>query len=273
MLLFRRLADIRYPRRKSCAGARGQEGARFQCDRLPCRLFYATGPNDARFLRWRDALSRPERIQAVLFDMDGTTVDSEHIKNEQLARLLRSHGADVDAAGLAHVSGMDLQGLLGAIQAILDRSHAAARAADVLGSSPYGREAPYLDIRCKPIEGAVEFIEALRAQGIASALVSNTPSYAVAIALDRLRMMGLFDVIIGGDMLEHHKPDPEGYVLAMRLLDVPPHACIVIEDSAPGIAAGLAAGAYVCALDDGSGSLDLSAAHERFSSYADLVLW
>lgn len=218
-------------------------------------------------------MSRPERIQAVLFDMDGTTVDSEHIKNEQLARLLNGFGADVDAAELGCVSGMDLQGLLDAIQGILDRSHVAARAIEVLGSNPAGREEPYLDPRCRPVEGAVEFIAALRARGIACALVSNTPSYAVAIALDHLKMMGLFDVIIGGDMLEHHKPDPEGYLLAMRLLGVSPHSCIVIEDSVTGITAGLAAGAHVCALDDGSGSSDLSAAHERFSSYADLVLW
>ena len=55
------------------------------------------------------------------------------------------------------------------------------------------------------------------------------------------------------------------------LLGVDPRACIVVEDSASGIAAGIAAGAYVCARDDGSGIQDLSAANERFRSFADLA--
>ena len=217
-------------------------------------------------------MGRPEHIRAVLFDMDGTTIDSEDIKNDQLAELLRSHGAQVEASELAYVSGMDLQGLLDAIRRFLVRSGVNEDSMDVLLSMPYGREVAYLHPGCLPIEGVIAFLAALREHGIKCALVSNTPAYAVLTALDRFHMVGAFDAIVCGDMIRAHKPDPEGFLLAMSLLGVEPKESVVIEDSTSGIVSGKAAGAYVCALE-GSGVHDLSAADEMFRSYSELTLW
>ena len=218
-------------------------------------------------------MGRPVHFEAVLFDMDGTTIDSEGIKNEQLAELLRSYGADVCADELAFVSGMDLEGLLEALGGILTRFGVQADPLSVLQSMPYGREAAYLHPDCKPIDGVIPFLKRLREQGILCALVSNTPSYAVLTALDRFHMVGMFDVVVCGDMISVHKPSPEGFLRAAELLCVEPSRCAVIEDSTSGVIAGHAAEAYVFARDDGAGVFDLTRAHETFRAYDELVLW
>ena len=57
-----------------------------------------------------------------------------------------------------------------------------------------------------------------------------------------------FEFIIDGDDVARSKPDPEGYLLAMERLGVEPHEVLILEDSVPGTAAGLAAGAAVLAV-------------------------
>ncbi|MCR4869932.1 MAG: HAD family phosphatase [Atopobiaceae bacterium] len=203
--------------------------------------------------------------------MDGTVIDSEPIKNAHLEQLIRANGGIIEDHELDFISGADLNTLLDAISMVLNRSGIQLDPLEMLKSDTYGRERPYLEPECKPFEGAIEFIKCLRSRGILCALVSSTPTYAVLTALNRFSMTSLFDAIMCGDMISVHKPDPEAYLTTMRILGVDPRACIVVEDSASGIAAGVAAGAYVCARDDGSGIQDLSAANERFRSFADLA--
>lgn len=217
-------------------------------------------------------MGRPKQIEAVLFDMDGTTIDSEGIKNAHLEDLLRAHGGVLANHELDYLSGADLETLLSAIKMVLDRSGVDEDPLAVLRSDTYGRERPYLEPECKPIAGVRAFISQLREKGIRCALVSSTPTYAVLTALNRFDMVSCFDAIVCGDMISVHKPDPEAYLTTARILGVDPARCVVIEDSTSGIKAGIAAGAYVCAYDDGSGVQDISAAHERFSSYAHLHL-
>ena len=214
----------------------------------------------------------PDNPKAVLFDMDGTVVDSEPLRCLELVELMRAHGAAMEDHEFDHLIGSDTATLLAAMQEVLDREGIEKDALSVLMSHLGRREDAYLDPRCAPFDGVESFLRDLRSRGILTALVSNTPTYALMCALNRFRLAGLFDAVIGGDMVERAKPDPQGYLLAMRLLGVEPSDCIVIEDTPSGIYSGLAAGAFVCARDNGAGILDLSAAHMRFSSYADLRL-
>lgn len=218
-------------------------------------------------------MGRPKHVQAVLFDMDGTVIDSEPIKNAHLEQLIRANGGIIEDHELDHISGADLPTLLSAMRSVLDRSGVELDPLEILRSDTYGRERPYLEPGCKPFEGAVEFIKELRGHGILCALVSSTPTYAVLTALNRFSMTSLFDAIVCGDMIAVHKPDPEAYLTTMRILGVDPRECVVVEDSTSGVKAGVAAGAYVLARDDGSGTHDLSSADERFSSFADLRFW
>ena len=65
----------------------------------------------------------------------------------------------------------------------------------------------------------------------------------IGLALDALGLAGAFDVVVDESQVRHGKPAPDPYLAAARGLGVDPRDCVVFEDTAPGIAAGIAAGA------------------------------
>jgi HAD superfamily hydrolase (TIGR01509 family) len=97
-----------------------------------------------------------------------------------------------------------------------------------------------IDERLEVFADAVTAVAELRARGVPIAVASSS----VRERLDRtLAHAGLaFEVTIAGDEVEHGKPAPDMFLLAAERLALPPEACVVVEDSPPGVAAGLAAG-------------------------------
>lgn len=99
----------------------------------------------------------------------------------------------------------------------------------------------------KPMPGALELIAELKAAGIPIALVSASPRRLVEAALRGSGLSG-FDTIVAGDEVARTKPFPDPYLEAARRLGASASECIVLEDSATGVAAGLASGAIVVAI-------------------------
>lgn len=90
----------------------------------------------------------------------------------------------------------------------------------------------------------------LRAAGHKMALVSSSRRAAVLHHLEMTDMMNLFDVIVSGDDVSAHKPDPMPYLRAAELLGVDPADCAAFEDSDLGIAAAVAAGCIATQIPD-----------------------
>jgi len=99
----------------------------------------------------------------------------------------------------------------------------------------------------RTMPGAGELIAELKESGIPVALVSASPRRLVEAALSGSGLTG-FDTIVAGDEVSRTKPFPDPYLEAARRLGVSASACIVLEDSATGVAAGLASGATVVAI-------------------------
>lgn len=181
---------------------------------------------------------------AVLFDMDGTLVDSERIWGVALTELaVHAGGVLSDSARLAMVG------------TSMARSMELFR--DDLGQ-PGRPEAPdveWLSVRVQELfadglvwrPGAMELLHAVRAAGIPTALVTSTGRRLVEVALETLGPEN-FDVVVCGDEVERPKPDPEPYRTAAGLLGVPISECVAIEDSPSGVASAAAAGAVVLAV-------------------------
>jgi beta-phosphoglucomutase len=87
--------------------------------------------------------------------------------------------------------------------------------------------------------GAVNFIKAIRAKGIKTALCSSSKNGMMV--LEALGLKDLFDTVITGHDIKKSKPDPEIFLLASTRLGVPPAECLVFEDAASGVEAALAA--------------------------------
>src|SRR5690606_38320274 len=84
------------------------------------------------------------------------------------------------------------------------------------------------------------------------ALVTGSSRAEAAQVLPRIGPEAAFDVIVASEDALRSKPDPDGYRRAMARLGLPPAACLVVEDSVSGIAAGRAAGCLVLAVRAGN---------------------
>ena len=99
-------------------------------------------------------------------------------------------------------------------------------------------------------EGAYELLTYLRAHGYKVGMATSTPWDTVKEHLERTDMMGYFDTIVTGDMIEHGKPAPDIYLLAAERLGVDPAECIGVEDSPNGVRSIHAAGMRAVMIPD-----------------------
>ena len=133
-----------------------------------------------------------------------------------------------------------------------------------------------IDSVLRPFDDAVETVRALRhARGIAVAVASSSPRERLDRTLRSAGLDGLFDVTVAGDEIRRGKPAPDMFLEAARRLGCEPARCAVIEDSAPGVAAGIEAGMLTVAVARVPGDeAALSAAHrvlERLTAEAVLA--
>ncbi|HJB48895.1 MAG TPA: HAD family hydrolase [Candidatus Olsenella excrementigallinarum] len=211
-------------------------------------------------------MARPSQIRAALFDFDGTLCDTES-KNMELARsILLEMGVPV--------TDEDIQELAGEDDAVVVpryfEKYGAPYIYDDYEAVRNGCFRTYAEADLALEPGARELMEALRARGVKVGLVSTTPARGPLVALDRLGIVHLFDALVFGDMVERHKPEPDPYLFALRVLGVDSSETIVFEDSAVGIAAARAAGCHAIGYAGCSVVQELSAADEVITTYLGL---
>jgi sugar-phosphatase len=191
----------------------------------------------------------PSEIEAVLFDMDGTLVDSDGAVERAWLTWSEEYGVDAQAAiRLAH--GSPSESTVRKLLPHLDE--AAIRAASIRQL-----ELQYEDLDdVVPTPGAHELIALLAELGLPWAVVTSADA---RLAKARLDAAGIAPpVLVTTDDIEAGKPDPAGYRLAAELLHVPTGSCLAVEDAEVGLAAARAAGARTAALRGLTGDLVLS---------------
>jgi HAD superfamily hydrolase (TIGR01509 family) len=125
-----------------------------------------------------------------------------------------------------------------------------------------GELLPLLDTELEPFADAVATARELHDQGIPLAVASSSRRERLDRTLTRANLDTLFAVSVAGDEIARGKPEPDMFLEAARRLGATPQDCVVIEDSAPGVAAGLAAGMVtVGVLRDGVSPDALAGAH------------
>jgi HAD superfamily hydrolase (TIGR01509 family) len=183
-------------------------------------------------------------LQAVMWDMDGTLVDSEKVWAEVQIELLASLGATWTLDDCMLLVGSDLREAVKVWMArIPDGVITAEELADRMFSEVV--EALRKEVTFQP--GALELLQALRKEDIPCALVSASYRVMIDAVLGHLPP-DPFAVIVAGDEVTLGKPNPEPYLTGAARLGVDPANCVVIEDSMTGTQAGTAAGMYVVAV-------------------------
>ncbi|GAA4691977.1 HAD family phosphatase [Nocardioides nanhaiensis] len=180
------------------------------------------------------------RPAAVLWDMDGTLVDTEPYWIEVEHQLAAEHGATWSHEHAMNLVGNDLLSSGRYIREVMGLQMSAEEVVEYLLDGVVARvqeEVPW-----RP--GARELLDALRADGVPCALVTMSYTRFVEPILAHLPE-GSFTTVVTGDAVTHGKPHPEPYLTAAARLGLDASACLAIEDSATGAASAAAAGCTV----------------------------
>lgn len=186
--------------------------------------------------------SRP--IEAVVFDLDGTLIDSEHITDRLMRKHLKAAGISSQIMKLSQFHGLTWG-------EIVNRFHSLAPdysnqiSVDALRES-FERELMLAEV--KPIQDAVRFVSQA-SQHFRCVVASSSPRTTIAKALDRLQIRSRIEFIVGEEDVEHSKPAPDPYLLAQTTLDLPPTRIITFEDSDAGITASMTAGMWTIGIN------------------------
>jgi HAD superfamily hydrolase (TIGR01509 family) len=182
-------------------------------------------------------------MQAVLFDMDGTLVDSEKLWDISLAALYEELGGRLTPEVRASMVGGSADDTIRTVYVDLGlEMDPAAMAESDRWLHDYTGE--LFDNGLPWCDGAEELLEALAAEGTPMALVTNTQRELTDRALNSIGRQ-YFSATVCGDEVPRGKPAPDAYQRAAALLGLPPSACLAIEDSVTGTAAAETAGCPV----------------------------
>jgi len=186
-----------------------------------------------------------ENLRAVLWDLDGTLLDSEKLWDIPLYELTEKLGGQLSLETRQAMVGTNVMVTLRLLYAEVGIAEPTPeQVAD--GAAWIDRRMAEVfrqDLQWRP--GAAAALRTVRASGLPMALVTSTERGLTEIALDTIGR-SLFDVTVCGDEVDgRNKPLPEPYLKAARMLDVDPTACVAIEDSPTGTESAVAAGATV----------------------------
>ena len=187
-----------------------------------------------------------ERLEAVLFDMDGTLIDSEPMWWAAMERVAEQLGGTLTRELLESTTGLSIPSSVAMLLEHIGSDHDPT-AAEALLLTMTG-ELFAEEVRWQP--GADELIDGIRQAGLKVALVTNSPRSVVDLALGLLGDHR-FDVTVAGDEVANGKPDPEPYLLAVDSLGLTPGVCLAVEDSLSGTESAIAAGVAVLVVPSG----------------------
>ncbi len=177
-------------------------------------------------------------IKAVIFDLDGVIVSTDDCHYEAWKQLADSQGIYFDRdinQRLRGVSRME------SLEILLERAMRTYTEEEKITMATEKNETyKRLVMKITPaaiLPGASATLQMLREKGILIAIGSssrNTP-----IILKQIGLEGYFDAVADGNHIKNSKPDPEVFLLAAKMLNIPPENCLVVEDADAGVEAAL----------------------------------
>lgn len=195
------------------------------------------------------------RIAALIFDVDGTIVDTEELHRQAFLAAFYEFNLRWDWGPHTYMELLTVSGGKERIAAYIDsRDEPASEKARLRELAPaihaaktriYGEIIARGTVPLRP--GVMRLLREARSAGVRLAAVATTrtanvrPLLAAALGAEAL---GWIEALVGGDQVARRKPDPETYERALAALRVPARGCVAFEDSANGLRAAQAAGLY-----------------------------
>ncbi len=199
-------------------------------------------------------------IEALIFDMDGTLVDSEKLHYQSWKIVLENHG----------VPSFSFKEFLGYVGTSNEKIATEYQAAYKLKqtSAALATEKQQLHLaklnEVEAMPGIFTVINRFKKR-LRLGVASSSHLIELQRIIKVLDLEGIFEHVVGGDMITHRKPHPEIYQRSCELFGLLPQQCLAIEDSEPGVAAAKTAGLHTIAIPNTLSN------HHNFSK-ADHVL-
>lgn len=170
-------------------------------------------------------------IKAVIFDMDGTMLDTEHVKEEGLKYVGESLNVKIDDQTLTQIRGTNNTRL----KEILCNKFEGLNVEKLLETREKYVEKYFENNPIEPKKGLLELLEFLKNHDYKMAVASSSNLEVIKKYLKKVGVFDYFDVIIGGDIVTKGKPDPEIYSKCIEQLNLSKEECIGVEDTANGV--------------------------------------
>lgn len=205
-------------------------------------------------------------IRAMIFDLDGTLVQTEKLKAISYARAVQDLCSDKVSEAQVIEAYKNVVGLprKQVAQSLVEQFALEAQARACM--SDFGVKTPwqaFIQVRLQHYEGMLadpyiilnnqwpfnlQVLEQARVEACKTGLATMSRCPQATRVLEVLDLVDAFDFIATRDDVKRGKPDPEIYLLAAQALDVVPSRCLVLEDSPSGVRAALAAGMHCIAV-------------------------
>lgn len=170
-------------------------------------------------------------IKAVIFDMDGTMIDTEAIKEQGWKYAGNCLGIKIDDEILKQVRGTNKK----YIREIFSNKFNTINFEELYQLRQKFIEENIESNGIKKKKGLMVILNFLKSNNYKIAVASSSHEKTIKKYLEKLNILEYFDVIVGGDMVQNGKPDPEIYLKSIELLKIPKEQCIGVEDSINGI--------------------------------------
>lgn len=210
-------------------------------------------------------------FQAVVFDMDGLLIDSEPVQVEAWEAFLATHDRALTRQLLHRMYGLRIWDTA---RLLIDELALGMTVDEVVQE----RDDLFFQLlpgRLLPMPGAGETVRGLRQLGYRLALATSGHRRYVDVVLRELDLTGSFEAEVTGDMVERGKPAPDIYLAVARRLDLPPGACLALEDAPNGVISAKDAGMACLAIPNQmtAGIDGFARADAILPSLSDVIPW
>lgn len=186
-------------------------------------------------------------IRAVIFDMDGVLIDAKEWHYDALNRALALIGHGISR--FEHVSSYDGLPTRKKLEMLSLERGLPYALHDFIKEMKQRYTMDIVTTRCRPVFHHELALSTLKAAGYRIGVASNSVRESVEIMMERANLRAYLDIVLSNEDVEQGKPNPEMYHLAMARLNVDARETLVVEDNEHGIAAALAAGAHLLAVE------------------------
>ena len=183
-------------------------------------------------------MTNPKPI--ILFDLDGTLIDSAPDLVGTLNIILKRHGrTTLTISAVKKLVGNGARALL---ERGFKETGAPAENLDALTVEFIETYVPNCAVLSRPFSGVIETLDTFANSGYRMAVCTNKPQAPSETILTKLGLMQYFEVVVGGDLFPMRKPDPQHLLGALQLMDAPENPAIMVGDSYNDVASARNAG-------------------------------